>query len=174
MINHSEFTSVVFHVAGSQAAQPLQQAQAVLGAEVAHRRDLHHAAAAEILARPGDLVAPTAALGEEIGYAGCGLVVVLYLSFFYRGFRVADSQKDPFAQFLAAGLISVFAFQTLLNIGGVTKALPLTGITLPFVSHGGSSLLTSFIALGLLLALSEGGRDAGRGGRTAKKKNAAE
>ncbi len=115
-----------------------------------------------------------AALGEEIGYAGCGLVVVLYLIFFYRGFRVADSQKDPFAQFLAAGLISVFAFQTLLNIGGVTKALPLTGITLPFVSHGGSSLLTSFIALGLLLALSEGGRDAGRGGRTAKKKNAAD
>lgn len=97
-----------------------------------------------------------AALGEEIGYVGCGLMVLVYLIFFYRGFRIADSLKDPFAQFLAAGLISVFAFQTLLNIGGVTKALPLTGITLPFVSHGGSSLMTSFAALALLLVLSEG------------------
>lgn len=96
-----------------------------------------------------------AALGEETGFIGCALVVLLYLIFLYRGFRIADSQKEPFAQYLAAGLISVFAFQTLLNIGGVTKALPLTGITLPFVSHGGSSLVTSFAALGLLLALSE-------------------
>lgn len=119
-----------------------------------------------------------AALGEEIGYAGCGLTVLLYLIFCYRGFRVADSLKDPFAQFLAAGLISVFAFQTLLNIGGVTKALPLTGITLPFVSHGGSSLVTSFAALGLLLVLSEGDRGgakpaAGEKARGARKKTAA-
>lgn len=119
---------------------------------------------------PSDFV--YAALGEEIGYIGCGLLVLLYLVFFYRGFRIADSLKDPFAQFLAAGLISVFAFQTLLNIGGVTKALPLTGITLPFISHGGSSLVTSFIALGLLLALSEGGRG-GEKARPAKRKNAA-
>lgn len=96
-----------------------------------------------------------AALGEEIGYVGCGLVILLYLILCYRGFRIADSLKEPFAQFLAAGLIAVIAFQTLLNIGGVTKALPLTGITLPFISHGGSSLITCFVALGLLLALSE-------------------
>lgn len=108
-----------------------------------------------------------AALGEEIGFAGCGMMIVLYLVFFYRGFRIADSLKDPFAQFLAAGLITIFAFQTLLNIGGVTKALPLTGITLPFVSHGGSSLVTSFAALGLLLALSEG-EGGGRGGAAPK------
>lgn len=103
-----------------------------------------------------------AAMGEEAGFVGCALAVLVYLVFFYRGYRIADSAKDPFAQFLAAGLISIFAFQTLLNIGGVTKALPLTGITLPFVSHGGSSLVTSFAALGLLLAMSEG---EGRGGR---------
>ena len=106
-----------------------------------------------------------AAMGEESGYVGCALTVLLYLILFYRGYRIADSAKDPFAQFLAAGLISVFAFQTLLNIGGVTKALPLTGITLPFVSHGGSSLVTSFAALGLLLAMTDGG---GRGGRAKK------
>ena len=121
-----------------------------------------------------------AALGEEIGYAGCGLMIVLYLIFFYRGFRIADSLKDPFAQFLAAGLISIVAFQTLLNIGGVTKALPLTGITLPFVSHGGSSLVTSFAALGLLLALSEGDGNtraknvASEKGNKSKKKTAAD
>jgi cell division protein FtsW (lipid II flippase) len=96
-----------------------------------------------------------AALAEEIGYVGCGLVLLAYLVFFYRGFRIADSLRDPFAQGLASGLITLLALQTLFNIGGVTKALPLTGLTLPFLSHGGSSLVTSFAMLGLLLALSD-------------------
>lgn len=96
-----------------------------------------------------------AALAEEIGLVGCGLVLLAYLVFFYRGFRIADSLRDPFAQALASGLITLLALQTLLNIGGVTKALPLTGLTLPFLSHGGSSLVTSFAMLGLLLALSD-------------------
>jgi len=59
---------------------------------------------------------------------------------------------------LASGLPTVLALQTLLNVGGVTKAIPLTGITLPFLSLGGSSLITSFLMLGLLLALSDPGR----------------
>lgn len=99
-----------------------------------------------------------AALAEEIGYVGCGLVLAVYLLFFYRGFRLADSLRDPFAQALASGLTTVLAVQTLLNVGGVTKAIPLTGITLPFLSLGGSSLITSFLMLGLLLALSDPGR----------------
>lgn len=99
-----------------------------------------------------------AALAEEIGYVGCGLVLGVYLLFFYRGFRLADSLRDPFAQSLATGLTAALALQTLLNLGGVTKAIPLTGITLPFLSLGGSSLVTSFIMLGLLLALSDPGR----------------
>lgn len=99
-----------------------------------------------------------AALAEEIGYLGCGLVLLVYLIFFYRGFRIADSLRDPFAQSLASGLTTLLATQTLFNIGGVTKALPLTGLTLPFLSHGGSSLITSFLMLGLLLALSDGGK----------------
>lgn len=96
-----------------------------------------------------------AALAEEIGYAGCGLVLLAYLAFFYRGYRIADSLRDPFAQALAAGLVTLLSLQALLNVGGVTKALPLTGLTLPFLSHGGSSLVTSFAILGLLLALSD-------------------
>jgi cell division protein FtsW (lipid II flippase) len=100
-----------------------------------------------------------AALAEELGYVGCGLVLGVYLLFFYRGFRLADGLRDPFAQSLATGLTTALAVQTLLNLGGVTKAIPLTGITLPFLSLGGSSLLTSFVMLGLLLALSDpGGR----------------
>ncbi len=103
-----------------------------------------------------------AALAEEIGYVGCGLVLGIYLLFFYRGFRLADSLRDPFAQSLATGLTAALALQSLLNIGGVTKALPLTGITLPFLSLGGSSLITSFLMLGLLLALSDPGGKTGR------------
>ncbi len=99
-----------------------------------------------------------AALGEELGYVGCGLVLLAYLLLFHRGYRIADSLRDPFQQALATGLTTMLALQTLFNIGGVTKALPLTGLTLPFISHGGSSLVTSFILLGLLLALSDQGK----------------
>jgi cell division protein FtsW (lipid II flippase) len=99
-----------------------------------------------------------AAWAEETGYVGCALVLGVYLLFFYRGFRLADSLRDPFAQSLATGLTAALALQTLLNLGGVTKAIPLTGITLPFLSLGGSSLITSFVMLGLLLALSDPGK----------------
>ena len=99
-----------------------------------------------------------AALAEELGYVGCGLVLGVYLLFFYRGFRLADGLRDPFAQSLATGLTAALAIQSLLNLGGVTKAIPLTGITLPFLSLGGSSLVTSFVMLGLLLALSDPGK----------------
>lgn len=96
-----------------------------------------------------------AVLGEELGYLGCGLVLVGYLILFHRGFQLASRLKDDFARALAAGLTAAIAVQTLLNIGGVTKAIPLTGITLPLISHGGSSLITSFACLGILLGLSE-------------------
>lgn len=112
-----------------------------------------------------------AAIGEELGYAGCGLVLAAYLALFYRGYRIADRCADPFSQALANGVTSVLAIQTFMHVGGVTKALPLTGLTLPFVSHGGSSLATSFVLLGLLLALSEkgGGKQAGAGRRRSRR-----
>ncbi len=99
-----------------------------------------------------------AAFAEELGFIGCVLLVVVYLLLFYRGYRIADQLRQPFAQTLAAALTTLLAMQTLMNIGGVTKAIPLTGITLPLLSHGGSSLVTSLIMLGLLTALSEPGK----------------
>ncbi len=95
-------------------------------------------------------------IGEELGFLGCVLVVLFFLILFQRGFEVAGRARDPFGRLLALGLTTVLATQTLLNIGGVTKSIPLTGMTLPFISHGGASLLTGFTAIGLLLAISDG------------------
>ena len=96
-----------------------------------------------------------AVIGEELGFIGCLLVVVFYLIFFHQGYRIAFKTKDYFGSLLAAGLVSVLACQTLLNIGGVTKSIPMTGIPLPLISHGGSNLVTVFLGLGLLLSISE-------------------
>jgi len=96
-------------------------------------------------------------IGEELGFVGCVVVVVFFLIFFERGMRIADRTPSSYGTLLCAGLTSVIATQTFLNIGGVTKFIPLTGITLPFISQGGSSLLTAFASLGLVLAISDGG-----------------
>ncbi|MCS1411624.1 MAG: putative FtsW-like protein [Verrucomicrobia subdivision 3 bacterium] len=97
-----------------------------------------------------------AVIGEELGYAGCFLVVVLFLGFFRRAFRVATLTANPYGALLTLGLATVIMLQTFLNIGGVTKTVPLTGIPLPFISHGGTSLVTMFICLGLILAVADG------------------
>ena len=96
-----------------------------------------------------------AALGEEIGWAGCALVLAAFGAFCTRSWRAAASAATPFAMVFGAGLTACLATQALLNVAGVTKALPLTGMTLPFISHGGSSLVTSFLIAGLLAAISE-------------------
>ena len=94
------------------------------------------------------------AIGEELGLVGAVGIILLYMIFTYRGFRVAVSTRDDFSRLLAAGLTSIFALQAFLIIGGVIKLIPLTGITLPFVSYGGSSILANFILLALLLRTS--------------------
>lgn len=96
-----------------------------------------------------------AALGEETGWAGCALMLMAFGAFCSRSWRAAASAATPFAVILGAGLTACLATQALLNVAGVTKALPLTGVTLPFISHGGSSLVTSFMMAGLLAAISE-------------------
>ena len=96
-----------------------------------------------------------AAIAEELGILVCALILVAYGCLFARGWRVASRVTSPFGSLLAAGLTSALAFQTLLNLGGVTKALPLTGIVLPFLSQGGSSLVTMLAMAGLLGALSD-------------------
>ncbi len=95
-----------------------------------------------------------AAIAEEWGLVGSVGVVALFAVLAHRGMRIAMMGKRPFQVYLAAGIAILFSFQALLIMGGVTRLLPLTGITLPFVSYGGSSLLVSSIMIGLLLYLS--------------------
>ena len=94
------------------------------------------------------------AVGEELGLLGAVSVVVMYVLFVARGIKVALLQRDDFGKLLAFGLVSIIAIQSFLIMGGVTRLIPLTGITLPFMSYGGSSLLANFILLALLLVLS--------------------
>lgn len=98
-----------------------------------------------------------AAIGEELGLAGAGAVMLLYMLMVYRAFRIALAAATPFRMLLAAGLAVLLALQVFVIIGGVTKFLPLTGIALPLVSYGGSSVVATFILLGMLLAVSEAG-----------------
>src|SRR5712692_1297365 len=95
-----------------------------------------------------------AAIGEELGLLGSFAVVGLYLLLVYRGFRVALRAPDAYLQLLAAGLSTVLGLQALVILGGTTRLIPLTGITLPFISYGGSSLLVNYLIVGLLLRIS--------------------
>lgn len=115
-----------------------------------------------------------AILGEELGFIGAGLVVFLFFVVAWRGYRAALQAPDLFGCLLAAGLTSMIVFQALLNIGVVTGSLPVTGITLPFISFGGSSLVMTLASVGILLNISrQGGRTAGaswRGVREARRR----
>ena len=95
------------------------------------------------------------AIGEELGLVGAVGIILLYLIFTYRGFRIAVQARDDFRRLLATGLTSIFALQAFLIMGGVIKLIPLTGITLPFVSYGGSSIVANFVLLALLLRMSD-------------------
>ncbi len=95
-----------------------------------------------------------AILGEELGFLGALLVLSLFLLFAWRGFRIAINAPDTFGSLLAAGITTMVVFQAAINIGVVSGALPVTGITLPFISYGGSSLLFTMIGVGLLLNIS--------------------
>jgi cell division protein FtsW (lipid II flippase) len=95
-----------------------------------------------------------AAIGEELGLAGTLAVVGLFVLLLQRGFLVAMTARREFSALLAAGLTSVISLQALIILGGTLKLIPLTGITLPFVSYGGSSVLTNFLIVGLLLRIS--------------------
>lgn len=95
-----------------------------------------------------------AILGEELGFIGASLVVALFLLFAWRGFKIAINAPDNFSRLLAAGITIMITFQAAINIGVVSGALPVTGITLPFISYGGTSLLFTMIGVGLLLNIS--------------------
>lgn len=93
------------------------------------------------------------AVGEELGLLGCTAIMLAYTLFFYRGIRIALDCKRELYMLIAAGIAISFYLQAFIIIAGVTKFLPLTGITLPFISYGGSSMVSGFIMLGLLLSM---------------------
>jgi cell division protein FtsW (lipid II flippase) len=95
-----------------------------------------------------------AAIAQELGLAGAVGVVLLYIVFLYRGLRIAMMAADGFSKLLAVGLSAALAIQAFIIIGGVTRLIPLTGITLPFISYGGSSIVANFVLVGLLLIVS--------------------
>jgi cell division protein FtsW (lipid II flippase) len=94
------------------------------------------------------------ALAQELGLIGVAAVLLLYMGFVLRGFRIALTASDGFSKLLAAGLSFGFAFQTFVIVGGITRVIPLTGITLPFVSYGGSSIVANFLLVAGLLLIS--------------------
>lgn len=95
-----------------------------------------------------------AAIAEEMGLAGGAVIIASFILLVIAGMRTAIEARDMFTKLLAAGITAFMGFQAIVNIGGVIRMLPMTGITLPFVSHGGWSLLTSFFMLGMLMAIS--------------------
>jgi len=99
-----------------------------------------------------------AALGEELGLFGVFAILALYLLFVSRGFRVGFTGTDDFGRLLAAGLACVMALQVFVVIGGITRVIPVTGLTTPFLAAGGSSLVANWIIVALLLRLSDDAR----------------
>lgn len=95
---------------------------------------------------------------NEVGLFGACGVVLIYLLIAARGFKIALLADDGFSKLLAAGLTAVFSFQAFVIIGGVTRVIPLTGVTLPFISYGGSSIVANFVILALLLLISDRAR----------------
>ncbi|MFN8523073.1 MAG: putative lipid II flippase FtsW [Chloroflexota bacterium] len=95
-----------------------------------------------------------AIIGEELGFVGTCAVILLFALIGWRGMRIAARSADPVARLLAVGLTSKIIWQTIVNIGAVTNSLPYTGVTLPFISSGGSSLCISLASIGILLSVS--------------------
>ena len=96
-------------------------------------------------------------LGEELGLIGEVVVLALFVMLVYAGIRIALRAPDAFGRLLAGGITAWFGLQTLVNLGAVTGVLPITGVPLPFVSYGGSSLIVSMAAVGVLMSVGKAG-----------------
>lgn len=95
-----------------------------------------------------------AIIGEELGFIGASLFLFVYLLFIWRGFLVALRCSDVTGTLVGIGIVGMISIQVLINIGGVIGAIPITGVTLPFISYGGTSLLSTMFAVGILLSIS--------------------
>ena len=94
-------------------------------------------------------------IGEELGFIGAGAVILLFLVFIFSGMVIVFRAKNVFSQLLALGLVSLIGFEAIINIGVSVGALPTKGLSLPFISYGGSALLANMMALGLLINISK-------------------
>ncbi len=92
---------------------------------------------------------------EELGFVGATILIILFICLVLRGFRIAKNSPDKFAKLTAVGISSWFAIQAFINIGAITGLIPLTGITLPFISYGASSIIISLIGAGILINISK-------------------
>jgi cell division protein FtsW len=95
-----------------------------------------------------------AIIGEELGLFGCVVVIVLFALFVWRAFRISGNSQDSFGQMLAAGIGAWIAFEAMLNVAVMTTIIPFTGVSLPFISYGGSSLVVVMTGVGLLMSIS--------------------
>ncbi|WP_179032853.1 putative lipid II flippase FtsW [Paenibacillus kribbensis] len=93
-------------------------------------------------------------IGEEFGFIGTAIFLMLYLYFIWRGMLIALRCRDPFGTLVGTGIMGLIAIQAFINIGGVTQTIPITGVTLPFISFGGSSLLVMMFSMGIMLSIS--------------------
>jgi cell division protein FtsW len=96
-----------------------------------------------------------AVLAEEAGFVGSIILIFLFLIFFWRGFRIAKLSQDKFSELTAYGITSWIIIQAFVNISSILGLLPLTGVPLPFISHGGTALITTLIGAGILLNISK-------------------
>jgi cell division protein FtsW len=95
-----------------------------------------------------------AVIGEELGFIGALILFSIITLFIYRGFRVARLAPDKFGQLLATGIIGAIAIQSIVNLGSMVSLFPLTGVPLPFISYGGSSMVVTLAGIGILLNIS--------------------
>jgi cell division protein FtsW len=119
----------------------------------------------------GDMI--FSVMAEELGFVRLMIILLMYGILVYRGFRIAENAPDRFGFLLASGITTWIAVQTLINIGVNTGVFPLTGLTLPFISYGGSSLITLLAAIGILLNISMHSTEEASLARRAKVKSAA-
>ena len=95
-----------------------------------------------------------AIIGEEVGFLGALAIILVYLFIFWRGLKIAKAAPDLFGQLLAGGIVSWLAIQTFINLSAMVALIPLTGLPLPFISYGGSSMVVSLVGIGILLNIS--------------------
>jgi cell division protein FtsW len=100
-----------------------------------------------------------AIVGEELGFIGLLGILGLFAFFVFRALKATLGSRDQFGTLLGVGIVSWIAYQTLINIGGITRSIPLTGVPLPFLSYGGSALIAVMAGAGVLLSLSRYGKD---------------